>query len=271
MVAIDHIATETVLDTIEWLSVSQVHSDHRVNTRPVDTAWVDKKVREGFDPHRVGVPTVSKRPDGTYVWLDGQNRGELIRRSGWSDQKIQCRVFYGLTTAQEASQFLGLNDNRQVKPVYKFLARITSGETHAVAVNTIVEAAGWRISDQSSNRGITAVGSLEKVYHDTPDAPGRALAMTLRVVTEAWGFKPGAVAGDVLLGIGTVFVRFHDRIDTPALTKKLAEFPAGPSGLLGKARGLRQFQGGTVAQCAAETVVNAYNTRRRSGALPDWR
>jgi hypothetical protein len=258
-------------DAIEWISVDQVTSDHRVNTRPVDTAWVDARVREGFDPNRIGVPTVSKRKDGTYVWLDGQNRGALIRSAGWSNQKIQCRVFYNLTLQREAELFLGLNDNRQVKPVYKFMARITSGEKHAVAIDAIVRSAGWKISDQSNGRGITAVRSLETVYNATPKSLGKALTITLRVVTEAWGYKNEAVNGDVIGGIGSVFVRFHDQIDVSALIKKLAEFPAGPSGLIGKARGMRQFQGGTVSQCVAETVVSAYNTRRRSGALPDWR
>lgn len=271
MVVSDSLFNGHEADAIEWIAVSDIRTDHLVNTRPVDGGWVDRMVREGFDPNRLGVPTVSKRPDGTYVWLDGQHRGELIRRAGWSNQKIQCRVFYGLSLAREAELFLGLNDNRQVKPIYKFLARMAAGEKHAVAISAIVEAAGWKISDQSNGKGVTAVRSLEIVYSSTPNAPGRALTATLRVVTEAWGYKAEAVNGDVIHGVGLVFVRFQEQLDTPALIKKLAEFPAGPSGLLGKARGMRQFQGGTVAQCLAETVVSAYNVRRRTGALPDWR
>ena len=276
MVATDPRNTDRVSDTIEWLTVSEITADRRVNTRPVDTAWVDKKIKEGFDPSRIGVPIVSRRKDGTQVWLDGQNRSELMRRAGWGDQKIQCRVFTGLTVAEEADLFLGHNDNRQVKVVYKFLARVTSGDEDAVAINAIVQSFGWKIHDQIGGKSITAVKSLERIFHgdrhtDDTMAPGRALQRTLRVVTEAWGYKSEAVNGDVLLGIGSIFNRFGDVVDLKILVKKLAEFPAGPSGLLGKARGLRQYQGGTVAHCVAETVVNAYNARRRNGGLPDWR
>lgn len=271
MLNTDKLTLGAEFDQVEWIPIPAIHTDPRVNTRPVDEAWVDRKVREGFDPNKLGIPTVSARADKTYVWLDGQNRGALIRRAGWSDQRIQCKVHYGLTLAREASLFLGLNDNRAVKPVYKFMARVTAGEFEASSIQMITEAAGWRVADTSGTKCIPAVKSLEVVYRATPDAPGKALGPVLRVVTEAWGFKADAVKGDLLIGIGMIFVRFQEQIDMPALVSKLAQFPGGPGGLLGKARGMRQFNGGTVAHCVAETVVNAYNTRRRNGALPDWR
>ena len=276
MVLADLIASGSVTVSIEWLTANQITSDRRVNTRPVDSAWVARKLKEGFDPNLLGVPMVSRRADGTQVWLDGQNRGSLMQGAGWGAQKIQCRVFTGLTPAQEAELFLGHNDNRQVKVVYKFLARVTSGDEDAAAINAIVQSFGWRINDQAGGKNITAVKSLERIFHgdrntDDTMAPGRALQRTLRVVTEAWGYKSEAANGDVILGIGSVFNRFGDIVDLAVLIKKLAEFPAGPSGLLGKARGMRQYQGGTVAHCVAETVVTVYNARRRTNVLPDWR
>lgn len=269
VITVDHLRDKQASD-VQWISVARITTDHRVNTRPVDTAWVDAKVREGFDPDKLGVPTVSKRKDGTYIWLDGQNRGALLKAAGWPTQEIEVRVFEGLSVAEEAALFLGLNDNRRVMPIYKFLARVTAGEQHAVAIAAIATAAGWRIADNYANKGLSAVRSLETVYFATPKEPGKALAATLRVITEAWGFKPETVNGTVIHGIGLVFVRFGDQLDVPALIKKLSEFPGGPPGLLGKARGRKQVMGGTVANCVGQTVTTAYNERRRAGALPDW-
>ncbi|MGW0904951.1 DUF6551 family protein [Streptomyces sp. NPDC002853] len=265
---------ETTPDSIEWVPLAAIRTDHRVNTRTFDPNWVEKKLREGFDPNKVGVPIVSDRGDETYVWIDGQNRGELMRRAGWSDQKIQCRAFRGLTRAEEAELFLGHNDNRQVKPLAKFLARVTAGNTDAVAINRIAKKLGWKIEERNSSKSITAVVSLDKVYQSDKQAdgsPGPALELTLRVVTEAWGYKSEAVDGRIIAGIGAVFNRFGDSVDLAVLVKKLAEYPAGPSGVLGKARGMQQFQGGTVGHCVAEVVVTAYNARRRTNVLPDWR
>lgn len=256
---------------IEWVLVTSITTDHRVNTRPVESAWVEQKYREGFDPTKIGVPILSHREDGTYVWLDGQHRGALIRRAGWVDQKIQCRVFYGLSISEEARMFLGHNDNRQVKPIYKFLARVTTGEEEAVAITAIVRAAGWHISDSTGPTSIPAVRALEKAYATTPDQPGKALTAALRLITQAWGYKAEAVKGPILHGISMVYARFGDQIDNASLTKKLAQFPSGPAGLYGKARGMQQFQGGILAHCVAEVVVTTYNTRRRNGGLPDWR
>lgn len=261
------------LESIEWIPVSAITTDHRVNTRPVDFAWVEKKTAEGFDPNKLGVPIVSRRTDGTYVWLDGQHRGELMRRSGWADQKIQCRVFAGLTLAQEAELFLGHNDNRQVKPLHKFLARVTAGDPDAVAITRIAENRGWKVQESGAANGISAVKALESVYLlDKDDLhPGALLQVTLTVVTEAWGYRNEAVDSRILQGVGALFNRFGDLIEKAALVKKLAEYPAGASGVIGNARGLKQFQGGTVVHCVAETIHGAYNARRRKNLLPDWR
>lgn len=262
--------------SVEWIPLADVHTDPRVNTRPVDNGWVDRKLSEGFDPDKLGVPIISARPDGTYVWLDGQNRGSLTRRAGWGDQKIQARVFRGLTVAQEAELFLGHNDNRQVKPVYKFLAKVTAGDPDAVAINQVVNELGWKISDYVADRHVTAVRSLEKIHagdkRSDSDMDGiNTVRQTLRVTTEAWGYKAEAATGQLLQGIGMVFSRYGDAIDTSALVKKLSSYPGGAAGVLGDARGLQQYHGGTVAHCISETVVRLYNKNRRAGALPEWR
>jgi hypothetical protein len=74
-----------------------------------------------------------------------------------------------------------------------------------------------------------------------------------------------------MLGIGSVFIRYGDAVDTADLTKKLAGYPGGAAHVLGDARGLKQYHGGSVATNVAEVVVSLYNRQRRSRALPDWR
>lgn len=257
-----------------WLPLTQLIRDQRVNTRPVDPVWVDAHISK-FDPDALGVITVSARPDGRYVVLDGQNRAELARRAIGADQSVPCRVLRNLSIPQEASLFDALNDGRRVKSVHRFLARVTAEEPAALAITMVVERAGWRIKDQTGERNITATTSLEAVYNgDRNKGDGHnieALAKTLRTVTEAWGYKPEAVAGDLLKGLGLVFLRYGTDIDTASLVKRLASNPAGPSGIIGDARGLRQYQGGSVAHCVAEVVVALYNRRRKTHALPSWR
>lgn len=261
-------------DAIEWVLLSAITTDHRVNTRPINLIWVEKKLAEGFDAYGVGVPIVSHRTDGTYVWLDGQHRGELIRRACGTDQKVQCRVFTGLTLAEEARLFLKHNDGRSIRPLHRFVAEVTACDPDSVAINRTAAEHGWKVSEGGS-RSIAAVESLKKVYQSDkkPDGTrGRALEYTLRVVTEAWGYKSEAVNQHILAGIGAVFNRFGDAVDKAVLVKKLAQVPSGPAGVLGRAKGQHDYQGGTVGQCVAEVVVAIYNRRRgNGGSLPDWR
>lgn len=259
---------------IDWIPLRKIITDHRVNTRPVDYTWVDQRVLT-FDPDKLGVPIVSARDNGTYACLDGQNRIELCRRVGWSDQKIQCKVFSGLNEAQEAILFLGHNDNRQVKPFHKFVARRTAGDKDAVAIAEIVEAAGWELSYFVGDKKIAAVKSLESIYKqghpDMPGGQGAILTATLAIATEAWGYTADAANGQILRGIGFVVFRHQKILDTAALVQKLRKHHGGPMGLYADARGLHGFAGGTVSGCVAERIVEVYNKSRRSGALPPWR
>jgi hypothetical protein len=263
----------TLAESIERVPLAAIRTDRRVNTRAIDTGWVDRKLQEGFDPDGIGVPIVSHRGGGTYVWLDGQHRGELMRRAGWGERRIECRVFHELTPAQEAALFLLHNDSRRVQTIYKFLARVTARDPVAVAITRITKNAGWKISDQASANCVSAVAALEQVYRmDAGEQnPGAVLACTLHIVTEAFGYTPEAVDGRVLRGIGAVLGRYGDAVDYAVLIKKLAAHPGGAPGLIGRARGMQQYQGGTVALCLAEVTVNLYNGRRRTNTLADWR
>ncbi|WP_165964224.1 DUF6551 family protein [Actinomadura sp. KC216] len=256
-----------------WIPLSILGRDPRVNTRPVDNQWVEQHVA-AFNPDALGVLSVSARAGGETIILDGQNRAELCRRVGWADQSVLCRIYEGLTIEAEARLFQALNDGRAVKPVYKFLARVTEGEPVAVAIKSVAEQLGWQVSDQPGASHINAVVALEKVYTgdrrtDSPDVG--AVFTTLNLVTEAWGHRAEAVAGAILLGVGQVVGRYGDQVQLKELARKLASYPGGPGGLLGDARGLRQYQGGSVANCVSEVIVKRYNERRRAHRLPDWR
>lgn len=274
MVSADALAVGVLPNTVAWIPLRKIRTDHDVNTRLIDFNWVEKRVAD-FDPDKLGVPTVSEREDGTFVWLDGQNRGELCRRAGWGDQSIECRVFKGLTKGQEAALFLGLNDNRRVSAFSRFAARITAGDPDAVAINRIVTESGWEISDQPGDRKIGAVVSLERIWHGAPQDDtgyrGATLKLTLRLIAEAWGFGQDGVNGNVLLGLGLVCNRYGTSLDVTSLVKRLSSYRGKAPGVLGDARGLKAFRGGTLAMCVAEVVVESYNKRRHTGALPEWR
>ncbi|WND36061.1 hypothetical protein RI578_17995 [Streptomyces sp. BB1-1-1] len=240
-----------------------------MNTRPADRAWVARKLREGFDVKRLGVPTVSARMDGSYIWVDGQNRGALCKAANRADIKISMKVFHGLAVSEEAELFLGLNDNRRVQPIYKFMAEVTAGRKDALAITEIAAAAGWKVSDGSSNGTIHAVAALSSLYRADASGSGSLLRDTLEIVTAAWGTAPEAVSANVLLGLGSTLSNCPG-VDRQVLTKKLASYSGGPSNLLGKGRGMREAMACTVPQGVDQVIRSIYNSGRRGGRVPTW-
>ncbi|WP_148283130.1 MULTISPECIES: DUF6551 family protein [Kitasatospora] len=255
--------------TIEELAPSAITTDPQVNTRPVDKTWVVRKLREGFDVKRLGVPTVSARIDGTYIWVDGQNRGALCKAADRADIKIGMKVFHGLTISEEAELFLGLNDNRRVQPIYKFLAEVTAGREEAMAIVKIAGDAGWKIADGTGAKTIHAVAAMTAIYRAVPGNPGDLLRRCLSIVTRAWGHIPDAVNAHILQGLESVLRTCPD-LDEAVLVKKLAGHAGGPVSLLGKGRGFREATSCTVVQGVDQVIRLTYNTGRRSGKLPTW-
>ncbi|MFI6281838.1 DUF6551 family protein [Streptomyces sp. NPDC050988] len=253
---------------IESVAPDDVTTDPRVNTRPVDRAWVNRKIREGYDRKRIGVPTVSARAEGTFVWLDGQNRGALSVAAGHGAAKIDMQVFRGLSLSQEAELFLGLNDNRRVAPIYKFLAEVTAGRPDALEITRIAAEYGWTVSDAGSASNIAAVGALNTVYRSSSQA-GTTLDAVLHVITEAWGHATDASSAHMLVGLASV-INASPGLTLESLVRKLAAVDGGPSSILGKGRGFKSATGCTVSQGVDQVIRAIYNSNRRSGRLATW-
>ncbi|WP_328842826.1 DUF6551 family protein [Streptomyces sp. NBC_00258] len=253
---------------IEMVAPENVTTDPRVNTRPVDRSWVARKIREGYDVKRIGVPTVSARGDGTFVWLDGQNRGALCVAAGSGATKISMMVFRSLTLAEEAELFLGLNDNRRVAPIYKFLAEVTAGRKEALEITRIAGQFGWTVSDAGGPSNIAAVAALNSIFRSTKPG-GATLRATLKIVTQAWGHTPDSVNAHLLLGLASVLNEAPHLIPA-SMIKKLAHHDGGPAGILRKGRGFRSATGCTVTQGVDQVIRAIYNSGRRSGRLATW-
>jgi hypothetical protein len=260
--------TAPLVSNIERVAPQNITTDTRVNTRPVDHSWVRRKLREGFDEQRIGVPTVSARADGTFVWLDGQNRGALCMAANRGSTEIDMKVFRGLTLAKEAELFLGLNDNRRVAPIYKFLAEVTAGRSEAIEITRVASVSGWSVSDAGGGNNIAAVAALSSIYRSTVPA-GTTLRAALSIVTQAWGHTPEAVTAPMLMGLASV-LNDSPELSASSMVRKLAQHDGGAASILGKGRGFRSATGCTVTQGVDQVIRAVYNNGRRSGRLGTW-
>lgn len=270
------VAVPRAPDTTVWLRIEGLELEADRRAQRAYSAKRAAKIAQEFDPDYVGVIHVSERSDGRRYIVDGQHRVGALRILGWLDQRVECKVYVGLTLAQEAKLFVHLNNFVRVQPFDNFMVRITARDPDAVAIDEIVRAAGliWALSSTREN-SINCVTSLEKLYlgeaFNLKARQPAVLKDTLALLGEAWGMGHDAFRGDVVSGLGAFLLRYGRAVDKEHLRRKLSATAGGPLGILGKARTLRTIEGGTLAISFSKSLIHLYNRGLRSDKkLPDW-
>jgi hypothetical protein len=153
------------------------HRAYRIQEVPIGKMTTSRRVQRDLKQHRVdyllanfdlddfGQPVVSWR-DGHYYIIDGQHRVEALKQwlgKGWDIQKIECRVYQGLTEAEEADMFDRLNDVLIVSSYDKFKIRVTAGREAESYIDKIVREEKLVISRDKLPGAVRAVGTLVRV------------------------------------------------------------------------------------------------------------
>ena len=198
--------------------------------------------------------------------IDGQHRWRALIDHGLGEWHVEVKIHLDVTDDARASAlFLKLNDRAIVSPFGKFANEVKAGVPAAVGVVQIVHARNLRAAACPGDGNVRCVTALKKVYDFDG---GKALALTLETVVAAWGRTEAAVDGKIIEGVGLVHCTYtNGSIDLAVLAKKLAKYPGGAAGLLGDAKGLRQFRTASMPRCVAEKVIEAYNVGRKAGRL----
>lgn len=247
------------------LTVSALVVDPRVQ-RSLDTRRV-ARIADTLNLDAIGVITVSARDNGDYAVIDGQHRTAALREAGHGNGKAMCRVFAGLTLAEEAEMFRLLNNTAKPQYIDLFRVRVIEGDADAVDMARTLKRHGWKVLAGNGAGCFTAVAAFERIYN----LDGEAAERTIATITRAWGRDAHNADGRLVEGIGLVYVRYGAAADSDDLIERLARFSGGSGALLGRARGLRDLVGSTVPRAVAEIVVEEYNRRRKTRALPPFR
>lgn len=221
-----------------------------------------------FDLDLLGHPDVSEQDGGYFNILDGQHRVEAAKvwlGEGWEDQKIQCRVWTGLSERQEADKFDRLNDTLTVTAFDKFRTRLNAGRPVQTDIDRQVRLEGLVISRDKVSGAIGAVGTLEKVYRRSDAA---TLGRTLRIIRDSYGDSGFEAA--VIDGIGHLCQRYNGQLDDEKAVEKLGGANGGVGGLLGRANIIREKMGTSKSIAVAAAAVEFINSGKGGKKLPSW-
>lgn len=220
-----------------------------------------------FDLDKFEPPTLSERK-GTYYIIDGDHRVAAVSQwlgEGWESQQIECRVYSGLTEAEEAELFLSLNDKLTVSAMDKFRVSVNAGREDEMRVQALVEKQGLCISRERIPNSIGSVTTLMRVYRRSN---GDILSKALRIIRDAYG-DPG-FEQTVIDGLAHVCQRYNGTIEEKQAIDTLASAKGGVNGLLGRAEVLRKQTGNSKSQCVAAAAVDIIKTAKGGRHIPSW-
>lgn len=243
---------------------SQTVVDLRVQ-RPEDKQRI-AALAEDFNILAMGVPTISRRTNGSYVILDGQTRFGALKLLGSADDEFTCTVYEGLTLQQEAEMFRKLNNTKKPGVLELFQVRVTQKDPIALAVNDMVASAGY-VAARSHVNSLNAVGTAESLYKRDPESLHRALVC----VSEAWGNRRESVQTMHLRAFANLFFRYGDAVNLSELAERLKKGRnLDANGLLGRGRTGAGMRGIPVPDAITDILVNTYNYQRKTNKLPAW-
>jgi len=155
--------------SIALVRVGDVSVDQRVQ-RPIDShkvAWLGSK----WDWTLAEGPTLSRRPDGTLVAVEGQHR-ILSLQAADPDTEMWMFIENLAGTDDEAATALGIARGRRPHSrVQEYRMRVTAGLPHEVAADQVLDELGLVISETRSGHSLTSAVMIMRIIHGTTSAP----------------------------------------------------------------------------------------------------
>jgi hypothetical protein len=260
------------------LPLSALTVDPQLQRAYVKDARVQTMANE-FNPDGLGVLEVSQRLSGTNHVLDGYHRMLMLRelrKRGeiGSDYMVWCKVFVGLTPAEEAALFVLLNNKEKVGPLDLFRIKLAAKDAIVLAMMDIITANNWLLkgslppedfTGKVSEHSFSAVGALEVAYSRNPIAAEKSV----KTLTMAWKHSPASVHGELVRGLGMFYNYYGDQADLLHAVKTLGRYPDAPS-FRNLAKATRGARRGTAENTIARFFVEEYNVGKKTLALPPW-
>ena len=258
---------------IESLSVVDLEIDPSVQ-RPQNRGKIEK-IFKHFTPAALGVLSVSRRNTGRLILLDGQSRYEALVRKlpEGGPEKVECKVFDGLTRKQEAILFDTLNDSTKVRAIDRFRVAGTAENPTVLAINDILKSYQFKVETGKGTGSVGAVAALQRIYNNS-EKQGKepnTLALAVLTIFRAWGNSYDGMRAIILEGVAAFHDEYGEKVNFDRFVNRLKLFPGGPEGLFTAARQLAANRGMRPAMAVADLLVEKVYNKGPGSKLPQWR
>jgi hypothetical protein len=248
---------------LERIKVDRFVIDMRVQ-RPEDPRKL-ADLTANFEPAALGIWSASRRPgNGLLVLLDAQHRWKASQANDWAGE-VLTNVWEGLTLQQEAKLFRLLNNTTKAGALALYRIAVTEGDPQAVAIQAVLDRHEVPVGNVD---GFHAVAAARRVASGHGGIA--ALEWAVNLVVTAWGSRKEHMDGRLIEALAMLYIHYGTEVDPDRLRVKMTGVANGVHGLIGKARTIRELNGGRIQVALAEALVSVYNDGLRKNKLEKW-
>lgn len=221
-----------------------------------------KMIIENFRREILGVLTVSKMGNGTYLVIDGQHRLYAMKFKGI--KTANCILLPEMSEEEMARVFRGLADSKKMSALDKFRSEVRSKEPDVVSIQEICDRYHIPVGSDSEKHQIRgyylrAVNVARQILRDFGY---ERLDQTMRILTSAWPGQPYAMYEPMVNGVAlfTEYFGKQANFDEAKAVRQLSKRTA--EAIVCEGRERRRNRGAIPAIEIATTILrNLYNHR----------
>ena len=222
------------------------------------------KIVAGFNERIANEPKVSFR-DGHYYVFDGQHTIVARRHMiGNNDLPILCKVYYGMTEADEALLFaMQTGYSAALTPSAKLRANLRGEDKASGEFYEATEEAGLHVGFERGG-GTGRILCINTAFAEFKRVGAEVYKEALTLLLEAWGGDPDSLRAEVIQGIVHFVELYHGEFSEERLLRALRNIHPVDIYRIGqddpaKLRGWKKY---------VFPIYTAYNGKCRKDALP---
>lgn len=229
--------------TFELVDPRLIVCDHRYQREEKEGHIA--RITSQFDWREFGVIVCSKRDNGVFYAIDGQQRLNAALKLAVPPKTVPVVWFPFVAVEEEARRFTGMNELRKaLQPIEKYKSRLVAKDPVALGMARALETAGYSIGyNDDSPRTIGAVIAAQRIYTELGED---GLALLLIISRDAWDDDKLGISAPILHGLCDVAMESNGGFERAKLTTALKR--TTPARIMRKADELTYKIGGNKRQ-----------------------